>query len=109
MREFFHGWRRKTGIITLVVGLGLMGMWIRSYRLMDIVVKSNHLLGSCEGFLLWCRRPQSKLYFFTCEAFGQKIDPDVWKIPYGAIVIPLTILSAYLILWKPRKRAKQNA
>jgi hypothetical protein len=27
----------------------------------------------------------------------------LWVIPYWSIVLPLTLLSAYLILWKPRK------
>jgi hypothetical protein len=27
-----------------------------------------------------------------------------WRFPYWAIAIPLTLLSAYLILWKPRTR-----
>ncbi len=33
----------------------------------------------------------------------------VWAVPYWVIAIPLTLLSAYLILWKPRKRLKQDA
>lgn len=28
---------------------------------------------------------------------------DYWLIPYWSLVLPLTLLSAYLILWKPRK------
>jgi hypothetical protein len=28
----------------------------------------------------------------------------VCMIPYWSIMLPLTLLSAYLILWKPRKR-----
>ncbi len=30
MREFFRGWRRKVGCVTLVMACGLMGLWIRS-------------------------------------------------------------------------------
>ena len=29
---------------------------------------------------------------------------EIWQIPYWFIILPLTLLSAYLILWKPRKR-----
>mgnify|MGYP001554100057 CR=1 FL=1 len=37
----------------------------------------------------------------------QRNRPEVkrWKVRYWQIVISLTLLSAYLILWKPRKRA----
>jgi hypothetical protein len=33
----------------------------------------------------------------------------IWSAPYCALVIPLTLLSAYLLLWKPRKRVNQDA
>ena len=29
---------------------------------------------------------------------------QVWRIPYWSLVFPLTLLSAFLILWKPRKQ-----
>lgn len=29
-----------------------------------------------------------------------------WTIPYWSLVLPLTLLSLYLFLWKPRKRAE---
>jgi hypothetical protein len=36
------------------------------------------------------------------EANGIRL--NWWRVPYWAIVWPLTLFSAYLILWKPRKR-----
>lgn len=27
-----------------------------------------------------------------------------WTVSYWSLILPLTLLSAYLILWKPRKR-----
>ena len=32
---------------------------------------------------------------------------ELYTFPYWSVVIPLTLLSAYLILWKPRKRDPQ--
>ncbi len=29
MREFFHGWRRKAGCVTLVMACVIMGVWVR--------------------------------------------------------------------------------
>lgn len=33
---------------------------------------------------------------------------DQWIVPYWVLAWPLTLLSVYLILWKPRKRACPN-
>ena len=38
MREFFRGWRRKAGCISLVMALALMGVWIRSLSVMDLAI-----------------------------------------------------------------------
>jgi hypothetical protein len=36
------------------------------------------------------------------ESLGIRL--NWWRVPFWAIVWPLTLLSAWLILWKPRKR-----
>jgi hypothetical protein len=33
-------------------------------------------------------------------------EQERWRVPYYAIIIPVTLLSAYLILWKPRPEPK---
>ncbi|MEI8017876.1 MAG: hypothetical protein WCH39_06725 [Schlesneria sp.] len=30
MGNFFQGWRRKTGCVTLVIGLAVIALWLRS-------------------------------------------------------------------------------
>ena len=35
MTEFFRGWKRKVGLLTLLMALTLMGAWIRSLRICD--------------------------------------------------------------------------
>jgi hypothetical protein len=56
MREFLKGWRRKVGIVTLVVACGLAGMWICSHQrngLQDVVVRRvRDLLSESDGLLL---------------------------------------------------------
>ena len=37
MGEFFKGWRRKVGVLTLVTACVFMGGWVRSYTTTDIV------------------------------------------------------------------------
>lgn len=57
MREFFRGWRRKTGCVTLVVACLLMVGWMRSRANLDTVsvpiFNRLHLLGSVNGELAW--------------------------------------------------------
>ncbi|HEY4262251.1 MAG TPA: hypothetical protein VGM98_18935 [Schlesneria sp.] len=37
MYTFFHGWRRKAGVIALVMALVMMGVWIRSLTIRDVI------------------------------------------------------------------------
>ncbi|MDB5345400.1 MAG: hypothetical protein JWP89_3777 [Schlesneria sp.] len=42
-------------------------------------------------------------------ATGDLGETRILTMPYWTIVIPLTLLSAYLILWKPRSKQKTSA
>lgn len=35
MREFFRGWRRKAGCVTLVMACVMAGMWVRGFYMND--------------------------------------------------------------------------
>jgi hypothetical protein len=123
MHTFFHGWRRKAGVVALVMALALMGGWIRSYALLDDVSFStpwrSHCIVSASGKLSWVAGYEEHwplawvtvsridddggleaLYFGEPSIFDSR-----WIVSYWIPTIPLTLLSAYLILWKPRKRA----
>ena len=45
-----------------------------------------------------------ELWIRSAKEMGQ-LNPRAWAAPYWSIVLPLSLLSAYLILWKPRKKA----
>jgi hypothetical protein len=34
---------------------------------------------------------------------GFPLHQDIWAVHYSSVTVPLTLLAAYLILWKPRK------
>lgn len=38
MREFFHGWKRKVGVLTLVIACVFAAGWIRSNSTTDILI-----------------------------------------------------------------------
>ena len=35
MGDFFHGWRRKAGLLLLTLALGFFGLWCRSHLIVD--------------------------------------------------------------------------
>lgn len=58
MREFFHGWRRKAGVVPLVMALALMVGWLRSLIVADYFIYTvkhtseehcNNVLSSLRG------------------------------------------------------------
>ncbi|MDB5348549.1 MAG: hypothetical protein JWP89_6926 [Schlesneria sp.] len=46
MREFFRGWRQKVGCVTMVVACFVLGLWMRSLRIRDVIDFPNGP-GSC--------------------------------------------------------------
>jgi hypothetical protein len=141
MREFFKGWRRKVGCVTLMMSLVLMAGWIRSTYCEDVLMLTNWprrtAVDSLSGSLYWStwEDPQERLRHspiihwdridalrvrepVTAEMIQEAVSNSVTNfkrdvvspkvinisIPYWSITIPLTLLTAYLILWKPRKR-----
>ena len=49
---------------------------------------------------------QSQWYVFGSGEIQNDLGNTMsfWVLPFWSIIVPLTLLSAYLILWKPRKR-----
>jgi hypothetical protein len=162
MREFFKPWRRKIGVVTLLVACLFMGIWVRSLCIIDIFVfhSGKHtveLLIASGGGLVWDRlrrgesdegvnvsgllfhktsaaghdplestvktsinrnvvktetkKPDIKWQMSWCGiGFGEKDLPSVFtsitfvEIPCWSIVVPLILLSAYLLLSKATRR-----
>lgn len=163
MREFFRGWRRKVGCVTLVMACALMGLWVRSLTGINVVwfpfgTQTCVRFGSGEGRISWGKFSEPKLenlpttigwgrfseiYNFHLPTpmgwnlfRGMPVDHPGWVhwswwhcgfgmykaennpscpfmvtellVPHWSLVLPLTLLSAYLILWKPRKRKGES-
>lgn len=58
MFTFFHGWRRKAGLVTLVMACLFTAGWVKSLRLTDIVVfnsgaHSTELFYSFDSSIVW--------------------------------------------------------
>ena len=136
MGDYFKGWRRQTGVVTLVL-LMVFNFWgVRSLFITDVLCmrERNRFLGShlfeivnlfdsdyvnvfaSDGTsLIWLRRKDRNPYepfYARHEASGDVLErmtpqadvsnPVVVYLPYPAIVIPLTLVSLWLLLTKPR-------
>ena len=158
MGEFFKGWRRKAGLVTLAMALVLMVAWMRSAIICDELMipyrGSLHFIDSRNGRLEWTRLIPSPVrwgeydpykypiawisfpvpgeldiedlwagcdvewkwelggFEFVLEAIGESGDRnkrESWAIPYWSLVLPLTLLSAWLILVKARNEKRTRA
>jgi len=145
MGAFFHGWRRKVGLLSLVMALVFVGFWIKSSfqtfgiqigreRRIDAVMvysdgcswatwkpQGTELFTPDEIFFSWwfhkevvirfadVRRDREvdwRYRFFGIERLRRswnKASETAIIIHHWLVVIPLTLLSAYLLLLsKPR-------
>ncbi|WP_010584280.1 hypothetical protein [Schlesneria paludicola] len=138
MRKFFGGWKRKLGVVTLLLACLFMGGWFRSsvntdqltIRVDDHtvywIISGSHVLGwiqvhSEDAFPEtvktrwepWAKSPFSAVYTIWWKDNGSARTGGSFTkstarpnthliIPYPVIVLPLTALSAWLLLSKPR-------
>jgi len=100
MRGFFKGWRRKMGCVTLCLALSIVGIWMRSYDQWDSFDYGNTFVDSREGVI---QRVWDARNMIFSGGIGSEPETIVyWRVPYWSIVLLLTLLSAYLLLVKPR-------
>jgi hypothetical protein len=131
MQAFFRGWRRKGGCVALVMALSVVGIWCRSTviddRIIFAIAGRRFTLCSWDGRIFsssltgpewfdwrWTTSVNDREHFRQQETrfFEQLASLPIWEngrlaltFHYWILVLPLTLLSAYLILWKPRKRS----
>lgn len=161
MKEFFHGWRRKMGVATLVMALSLTGLWVRSQCMIDDLwylpegapchsltlspfgirwVRSDARLINAPHYhweaaaytkqgrggldeLVWTYWEYDRVWDWNQNGFhfvllarwdrgisegsGPLLTPlmiGVWIVPFWSVVMPVALLSAYLLLVPSRKR-----
>ena len=138
MGEFFKPWRRKAGLLTLVMALMLMAGWVRSLSCFDFVncrigyetclqISSNrsHLVvnrikespDSIDVTMDWHTYPATDGELFLPPknwdesiilVRGNHIILGEWNLlnlRYWSVVIPLTLISFWLLFSKRRKAA----
>jgi len=107
MFAIFEGWRRKAGVVTLVTACVLMGWWIRSLTSHDfIVIWELSITSECGEVLFGIRdvrfskSPSWDTVPYEGAHYGLQSGQQFGVVPYWLIVLPLTLLSAYLLLSK---------
>ena len=147
MGEYFKPWRRKFGVLTLLVACVFAAGWVRSLQIADILqVRLDTNVQSFGGYVVlatswptfqtenpvrrypiwitvavrdcWLTVTNDNLGPWAFDAFGFRMRTQLhqigaavryYMVPYWSIVLPLTVLSAYLLLSKPRNTVKVPA
>ena len=126
MRSFFKGWRRKIGCATLVLACALFVAWMRTTVLYEFASFGmngrQHWVLAIGGTVSWMSLDVDNApirQWFSIDPSTGRLDgfietwavmrarPDCteWTVSLWSVVVILTLLSAFLILWKPRTRA----
>lgn len=136
MRELFHGRRRKAGCVTLVMACAVFMMWMRSLVIEDqIMIKPPdewhryvHFFESSHSVLSWTswNSGLGRFQWRSVPVGPQRevILSDEWpqyrkglgmrraiqyEVPYWTLVLPLALLSAWLILGRRSRQRAQGS
>lgn len=128
MGDFFHGWRRKIGVAILLIACAVLFVWARGVATGDcigfiagdgmyFVSSTDHGFEFRKSFdppavgsppIWWNRAPLYSAPMIFPNEGDLVIELPVWNMFHWAIVLPPTILSAYLILLPPRQRTRRD-
>ena len=130
MLELFYGWKRKAGLVMLLIACAFAAWWVRSRSVLDmvfvrdrfIIVSGDWGVGIAQRVRLKWGDPQGvDPGFVDYNQSSMKEPIDIWSttkyswknleiespaVPYISIVIPLTVISAWLLLSKRRQPTK---
>lgn len=98
MCELFEGWRRKAGCVTLVISCAFMGACLKQR-----VERSSVLAQYQKAYPDHHLDDEGNTVFKTGASY-EFVYARLWWGPDLCVAVPLTLLSAYLLLWKPRQR-----
>ena len=114
MGDFFKGWQRKTGCVALMMACVVAGMWFRSWHIEEsagvFAGGRKYVLYSHDGelgflFASPTEKAGFQTYWWSRESHHTYRLAWRLQVAYVDVAIPLTLVSACLILWKPRMKA----
>jgi hypothetical protein len=117
MGEYFRPWQRKIGVLVLMVACLFAAGWVRGLRTRHLIDTGRYIPGS-RGIVIdskdhsltimsrsgdvICLMPDGQLQTIVIASNQTVALERIIKIHYWIIVVPLTLLSAWLLLSKPR-------
>lgn len=124
MRTFVKGWRRKAGLVTLMLSIALFLAWMRSMIVTDTwwicIGGEFHQIHSLRGYFWWESRDCEETLKWSWSTYPTQYWEDIGtqivlvedsgstrllRLAYWPFVVALTVLSACLIFW-PNKQVK---
>lgn len=109
MSNYFKPWRRKIGVVTLVMACVFAAVWARttdeeSVNGVEFPFYDDryNLVSIPEGIVL------GKIVLVREAGREEFMFDDFFEIPHWAIVFPLTITSVLLLLSKPRMNKSKS-
>lgn len=104
MWSYFKSLRRKFGVVTLVIACVLAAGWVRSFYIFDVYTQSQETVFASDKGGFGAYTPTSvKVTANGTTAFLRELKQR-WSVPYWSVVVPLTLLTTWLLLSKPRAR-----
>lgn len=111
MREFFRGWRRRLGCITLLMAVVVTIGWVRSLFIGDWASICGYEVLCQEGAISWAWRPGPVPTPEWLVSISLADRPNFKHfdtcVPYWPFATSLTLLSCYLMLSSGRRRDHQ--
>lgn len=103
MGEYFRGWKRKLGLVALVLACSFAAGWLRGVFRGELIHLPNQLAIVNERHALSLVKPQKMPNWpsFIHSQYrvwnGFELAP-ILSVPYWSLVLPLTAVSAWFLL-----------
>ena len=113
MLDVFRGWKRKLGLVILVLACLSAGVWTRGKRYGNDTVTipisdSRKYVVGIPPAGYWFTRQLVKQFVFKNGGGTMAIEYEwIFVIPYWAVTLPLTLASACLLLSKPPPKMRR--
>jgi len=116
MLTFFHGWRPKMGVVTLLLACVLGIGWVRSLLITDDVLVWSYEDADVNGGGQYRLRSHNQILelfhrhsvYLPVQRTRVGSEESPLYFHYAELEFPLTLLSAYLLLGRPRRPSNQS-
>ena len=112
MGEFFHNWRRKMGVVTLLMACLVTTAWGRSRiansRVSWPIGQNIDYANVLNRDGIWLGKYQRFGIDLGNLLYVIDYEPESILVPYWSIGIPLTVISVWLLLSKPGKSTQKK-